>query len=298
MYPSKRANGIVGWQLVCGTLFSAATARAAEPQATPAATDNSTTSTTAVAPAGASVPSNPNEPSPPPAPQAVGSPTEVQAPSSPNSVAASPYGEAAVAVPYKSPQRSEDVPATLLDTHSDYSIGGFGGLGVMYTRFGGGDRPLVCGEGAVIIDHAFTLGGGGCWIADDMKAIDLGVSSTNTKERLQFGYGGAIIRYHLFSRRVTNLALGALVGAGGLVVGQWDTAPDGDDSDKQNFTVKTQDGVFVLEPQVAGFANLTRWLRIGAIAGYRFVSGVDLRGLKAADLRGPTLGGQIQAGWF
>lgn len=203
-----------------------------------------------------------------------------------------------MAVPYKPPQRSEDVPATLLDSRSDYSIGGFGGLGVMYTRFGGGDRPLVCGEGAVIIDHAFTLGGGGCWIPDDMNAIDLGVSSTNTKDRLQFGYGGAIIRYHLFSRRVTNLALGALVGAGGLVVGQWDAAPDSGDSDKQNFTVKTQDGVFVLEPQVAGFANLTRWLRIGAIAGYRFVSGVDLRGLKAADLRGPTLGGQIQAGWF
>lgn len=234
------------------------------------------------------------------APAAARDPTSPTAPpppvSSVNSVAASPYGvdsnEPAVAA-QAAPPPSDDAPATLLDS-SFYALGGFAGFGVMYTRFAGGDRPLICGEAAVIIDHAFTFGGGGCGIPDSMKATSIGVSNTSAEDRVQFGYGGAIARYHLFSRRSINLAIGVLVGAGGVVVGKW----IGGAKDPENFDVKNQDAVFIVEPQVGGFANLTRWLRVGAVAGYRVASGVDLKGMSASDLRGPTLGGQIQGGWF
>lgn len=305
MYPSYCIRDTLVFRVVGGILLSSVWTWANEPSApvnnserngsTPHATDTQAAATPAE-PA-------PATPATPPEPSVVQDVGTAPAPGASNSLAASPYGvpanEPAVpanepAVPAQTPTPpAEDVPATLLDS-SFYAMGGFGGFGVMYTRFAGSDYPLLCGEGAVIIDHAFTLGGGGCGIPDTMRAAPLGIANTSTEDRLRFGYGGAIARYHLFSRKVTNLAVGVLIGAGGVVVGKWNGATD----DPDNFEVKNQDAVFIIEPQVAGFANLTRWLRFGAVAGYRIVSGVDIKGLNASDIRGPTLGGQLQGGWF
>jgi hypothetical protein len=168
----------------------------------------------------------------------------------------------------------------------------------MYTRFAGNDRPLVCGEGAVIIDHTFTLGGGGCGIAAVMDGSKYGNAPHDDSDRMSFGYGGAIVRYHFFSRHVVNLAIGGLIGAGGLHISTWNGIGDQSDDTGDNYTKKGQDAVFVAEPQIGGFANLTRWLRVGVIGGYRFVSGVETKGLTSKDLSGPTIGGQIQGGWF
>lgn len=177
--------------------------------------------------------------------------------------------------------------------HGDYAIGGFGGVGVMYTRFAGHNAVQVCGEGAVIIDHALTLGGGGCGITTMLNADQYGPYGPN--DRINFGYGGAIIRYHLFSNRPINLGIGALIGAGGLTIGTLDGS---NDNGPGNLTRTRSDAVFVLEPQIGGYANLTRWLRVGVTAGYRIVSSVNTQGLSAGDLTAPTLGGVIQAGWF
>jgi hypothetical protein len=285
--------------LATSTLFSASMAWAAEPsQAAAAVANPQVASPDSAAPAVASAqPSADQTGTGQLAPAAAPTPALAAAP---NSVEVSPYGAGAsdapppTATPAPPPRR--DVPATLFDSSSDYSIGGFGGIGVMYTRFAGGDRPLICGEGAVIIDHQFTLGGGGCGIASRMSAEKYGAAPHSTDDRLLFGYGGAIVRYHFFSRRAVNLAVGGLIGAGGLQLGTWNGK--GSQSDTDNFTRKSQDAVFVVEPQVGGYVNLTRWLRFGAVGGFRFVSGVDTKGLRSQDLMGPTLGGQIQGGWF
>jgi hypothetical protein len=117
--------------------------------------------------------------------------------------------------------------------------------------------------------------------------------------RLDFGYGGAIVRYHFFSRNTVNLAVGALIGAGGISINTWDgtTTTVGGDTERR-YTNKSSDAVFVFEPQIGGFLNLKRWLRVGALGGFRVVSGVDTKGLRNKDLMGPAIGGQIQGGWF
>jgi hypothetical protein len=86
-----------------------------------------------------------------------------------------------------------------------------------------------------------------------------------------------------------NLAIGGLIGAGGMEISTYNGS--GDKSDMSNYSGKHPDVVFVVEPQIGGYANLTRWLRVGAAGGFRFVSGVDTKGLKSSDL-------MIQAGWF
>ncbi len=230
-------------------------------------------------------------------------PPSTPAPStSPTSVAASPYGPpkaaAPTALPPKpAPQHKDEGPPTLLNMSGDYAIGGFGGVGVMYTRFVGHDAVQVCGEGAVIIDHALTLGGGGCGIATEVNAEQYGPTPHYANDKMKFGYGGAIIKYHFFSNMPVNLGVGVLIGAGGITIGTLDnnnTNQYGPD----NYTHQRSWAVFVMEPQVGGYANLTRWLRVGVTAGYRIVAGVKTEGLSASDFCSPTLGGVIQAGWF
>jgi len=241
-------------------------------------------------------------------PDAVSEPTpqtgarEAATPTAPsNTVADSPYGNTSTpqepSPPSEPPptEDADDVPATLFDSHSDYAIGGFGGFGPAYTRFAGRNAALMCGEGAVLIDHALSLGGGGCGLVTEFDAEQYGPEPHDPNDRLQFGYGGAIVRYHFFSRKMINVSVGALIGGGGLVIGTWDGSGNDWESD---YSHKRGDGVFVFEPQVGGHANLTRWLRLGASAGYRFVAGIDTQGLSSWEVGGPTLTGHIHLGWF
>jgi len=233
----------------------------------------------------------------PSAPAAASDPAT--APATTAAVGPSPYGtstsyEPGVSSREELPQKR--VPETLLDSNYDYAFGGMGGIGVMYSRFGGKNVVLVCGEGAVIIDHAFTLGGGGCGMARSPKAREYSPAAYTDDDRIAFGYGGAIARYHFNSRKMVNYSLGVLVGAGGVTTGTWSEDPD--DMEDQEFEVEHSDAVFVVEPQVGVHLNITRWLRIGAVMGYRAVSAVDTEGLDAADVSGITAGGQLQGGWF
>jgi hypothetical protein len=250
-----------------------------------------------------SIPSTPNSNHAVAAPVAAGPSTAAtDAQSSASSIAASPYGppkssaEASQSARSRPvPKRAYDGPPTLLEMTSDYAIGGFGGVGVMYTRFAGIDAPQVCLDGGVLIDHVLELGGGGCFVTTTVGAQKFAPSLYNPDDRMQFGYGGAIIRYHLFSRSVVNLGIGALIGAGGLTIGTWDSSSNDWAS---NYKHMRSEAVFVLEPQVGAYSNFTRWLRIGATVGYRIVSGVNTQGVSAGDLSAPTLGGVIQGGWF
>lgn len=279
-----------------GALAKASESTTASAPAEP--TPPSVPATTAASSEGPNVPANdasPTSVTPSPAPTSSPAPAATSA----SSVEPSPYGPATAEGPTAHAEAQEpakeEKPPTLLDFSSDYAFGGMGGIGVMYTRIGGKNSALVCGEGAVIIDHALTLGGGGCGVTRLLRAQDY-ASSYDADDRLTFGYGGAIIRYHFRTRKLVNVSVGAMVGAGGVVTGSY-TPKNNSDFDK-NFKSERHDAVFIVEPQVGAHVNITRWLRVGAVAGYRLVSGVDTQGLSESDIAGPTVGGQIQAGWF
>lgn len=184
-------------------------------------------------------------------------------------------------------------PATLFDSNLDYSFGGFGGVNVVYARIAGTDGAMVGGEAAVIIDHALTFGGGGYGFVVPIE----GQKYTNQKgDVLHFGYGGAIVRYHFRSMHAVNFAVGTLIGAGGIAIGQKSSDPNADNGD--NFDVSKSEAMFVLEPQVGVYANVTRWFRVGATVGYRVVTGVETKNLSASDLSGISAGGGLHFGWF
>lgn len=165
----------------------------------------------------------------------------------------------------------------------------------MGTQIAGVNGVQVCGEGALIIDHALTFGGGGCGFATHVSAMRF---TGEADDKLTFGYGGAIIRYHFMSRKVANLSLGALIGGGGVVIGDQVDEQGNPSDDANDFKEKSTEAVFVVEPQIGAFLNFTRWMRGGALVGYRYVTGVETNGVKASDLRSPTFGATLQFGWF
>jgi len=284
--------------LFASVAFSAEPTGQAAPAPAPATSNNWVNPPAPVTTANPAV----NSPAPTTAPANSAQP---DAPSPASSLAPSPYDTAnpspspsdkvKLATPPAAEKKvADDGPPTLLGKAGDYAFGGFGGVGVQYTRFAGKNAVQVCGEGAVIIDHALTLGGGGCGITTNPNAEQYGPTPHDPNDRLMFGYGGAIIRYHLFSRSLINLGVGALIGAGGLTIGTWNNNSDGTD----RYTRVRSEAVFVFEPQVGGYTNVTRWLRVGITGGYRIVSGVSMPGLSSGDVSSPVIGGVVQGGWF
>jgi hypothetical protein len=69
-----------------------------------------------------------------------------------------------------------------------------------------------------------------------------------------------------------------------------------DIEDSETRDDSTDDAFFLFEPQLGGHLDLTRFARIGADVGYRFVAGADR--YPTRDLRGFTAGFTMQLGWF
>jgi hypothetical protein len=177
-------------------------------------------------------------------------------------------------------------------------LGGYGGLDVGYTRLVGKDAALACVGGALLVDHSFSLGLIGCGNASRISGQNYGNVVHEAGDRLELGYGGLVVGYHFFPRQLYNLSLTAMFGGGGAAIVNYRGTSWSDDDYDEHRHLKTHDALFVAEPRLTGYINLTRWARMGAFAGYRFVGGVNMQNLSAGDLSGPVVGGTVQFGWF
>ncbi len=258
--------GVLGG-LVVGTMVSVAWAQPAGSEPAPDPLPEGDTATYPELPTPAEVAASPSAP-----PASTGSATP------PAPVRAVPS-----APPAPEPE-TDTPPETLFGGDQDVVLGGFGGLNVRYTRVLGADSVWVGGEGALLLNHAFSVGAGGGGIGNEINPTG--------KTRLDFGYGGLIVRYHFFSSEVVNFAVGGLVGGGAIAVHDRHDNPDDIDWEKIGETV------FVFEPELGLYLNMTRWMRVGITGGYRFVSGVDKNDLSETDVRGAAGGGSVQFGWF
>jgi len=105
------------------------------------------------------------------------------------------------------------------------------------------------------------------------------------------GYGGVTFGYVAQPMRVVHLTAQALIGGGGLTYDVQDIAGVRPED-------APADGFFVVEPSVQGELNVSHVFRIGLGAGYRFISGASLDGLRDRDLRGASASLTLKLGRF
>ncbi len=175
-------------------------------------------------------------------------------------------------------------------------LSGYGGVDVAYTRMAGKDAVLLCGGGALLVARTFSIGLIGCGVPTRISGEAYGNVVHESGDRLELGYGGLVAGYHFFPKKVYNLSLSTMLGGGVASIANRKDSSWSSDHDHDH--VKRTDPVFVAEPRLTGYINLTRWARVGAFIGYRFAAGVDLRNLSSADLSGPVAGGSVQFGEF
>lgn len=157
--------------------------------------------------------------------------------------------------------------------------GGFGGPVVKFTQVKGNFGVLVGGYGGWLINHQFLIGGGGFGLANDIRANTevIEILGFADRPKLDFGYGGLILEYYLDPMKLMHWSVSLLVGGGGVSYREGDFM-------EHSWRDNTPDAFFVLEPAVSGELNVAKFFKIGIGAGYRFVTGVNMIGVKNSDL--------------
>jgi hypothetical protein len=206
--------------------------------------------------------------------------------------------EVEVATASRPPLRdqAEDSPPTLLN--SRLRIGGYGGMSAAYTHMLGRHGTLVGGEGAVLFNHRLSLGLAGYGFLDAPRGP---ADADGNTRRFGTGYGGFVARYAFLTRGPFYVSAGALIGGGILSLQRdrgWDDDDDRNNNDDGDWDRDSVDPFFIVQQELTAHVNLTRWMRVGATAGYRFVNGISRFGFEERDMAGVVLGSQLQMGWL
>jgi hypothetical protein len=156
-----------------------------------------------------------------------------------------------------------------------FESGGYGGPTVQAMTLGDDVAIFAGGRGGWIINHAFSIGGGGWGLTTDVATPVTDTASDDT--RLNIGYGGLIVEYTVRPFELVHYTVSMLTG--------WGSAGYGDIGDTPS------DGFFVFEPAATAELNVTEFFRIALGASWRFTDGIELEGFTDDDMQqvGATL---------
>jgi hypothetical protein len=156
-------------------------------------------------------------------------------------------------------------------------IGGFGGPTFQATSIAGETAFLMGGEGAMIVNHTFGVGGAGYGLINEIERND-----NSVKSKIKFGYGGVKFYYVSNYDKLFHFTAALLIGAGGINEEEKDVITG---HEEENET----DKLFLLIPALGVEMNVTKIFRIEFAAKYRYVNGVDLENYSDKDFSGLTI---------
>ena len=171
--------------------------------------------------------------------------------------------------------------------------GGFGGPVVNISQVREEMAVFVGGRGGWIINHMFSIGGGGYGMVTEVNAPEEADKHYGRELNINFGYGGFVSEFIVNSDNLIHYTLSALIGAGGVT---YTEDIEGEGQEEKAFD--KSDAVFVFEPAIHGELNVTEWFRINAGISYRVISGLDLYELNKSDLGGPAIQITFKFGTF
>jgi hypothetical protein len=189
------------------------------------------------------------------------------------------------------PEKKDNPPKTLIN-YRDISLSGYGAPVYKFSPVGETYGHFVGGRGGLIIDDVFVIGGGGYGLVyPDRREKFSGETYSGTEPYVHMGYGGGLLELHVFPKSLFHISAGVLIGAGGI---SFDSELEDESDDRK----RHGDSFFVAEPEVSIYVNITRFLRIGIGASYRYVNGINSDELSDSDFRGPTAQVMFAFGWF
>jgi hypothetical protein len=162
------------------------------------------------------------------------------------------------------------------------SLRDYGGFVGLDTRFGDMNNDFAMftgGHAAILLKHRIYFGMGGA-------ALTTGSRIGSVRDNLDMAYGGFLLGYILPMPGLVQLTADALMGAGGVKIGE---AVGNDELD---------DAFFAFEPTLGVELKIAPVVRIGFGAAYRYVGGLDTVGLRDNEVRDLTVSARLRAGWF
>lgn len=167
--------------------------------------------------------------------------------------------------------------------------GGYGGVALKIAPVKDESGVFLGGYGGWYINHSFLIGGGGYGLVSKIKAPETGKNGETLY--YQMGYGGLVLEYVNNSRQLTHYTFSTLIGAGGLSytykMGKGDWPFD-----------YAEDTFFIIEPEINVELNVSSHFRVGLGVGYRWISGLDLKGITDQDLSGVSANLTFKFGSF
>ncbi len=192
----------------------------------------------------------------------------------------------------KAKPEKEDNPPNTLFTGTKISLSGYGAPVYKFSPLGETYGHFVGGRGGIIFNDVFVIGGGGYGLVSPNKRDKVsGKEYTGTEPYLQMGYGGGMLELYFFPKSLIHISAGVLIGGGGV---NFSEKKEADDDCKDSHA----DSFFVVEPELNLFINVTRFLRIGVGASYRYVNGIQTEDIGNRDFRGVTGSVMMAFGWF
>jgi len=167
---------------------------------------------------------------------------------------------------------------------------GYGAPTAQLTSLGDNTAVMTGLRGGWIINDSLVLGLSASGLVNSISDRALtGSSSGESTLYTNFGYGGLLLEYYFFPHNIVHLSIGTMVGAGGLLFAE---RMNGDQDDFEG------DVLFVAEPEIGVYLNVTSFFRLGATLSYRYVTDVDTAHLSASDLSGFSGGLSLSFGGF
>ena len=158
-----------------------------------------------------------------------------------------------------------------------FTNGGFGAFEMKPGAIGGSKVGLFLGgRGGWIINHVFSIGGGGYGLVTKPELHKFTVGNVDTTLSLQMGYGGLVFEYTYNPQKAFHFTVNTLIGAGGVSYVQINDKNKDNDSEYNWDNNLGKSTFFVVEPSITAELNVLTYFRIAIGASYRFVSGVDL----------------------
>jgi hypothetical protein len=142
-----------------------------------------------------------------------------------------------------------------------------------------GEVPILLlgATGGVTVNKFLLFGVGGYGIST--KASIQG-TNPNKPLRLYGGYGGVLLGFNIFPRKVIHLSFPVLIGAGNIYLEDESFFSNGYD---ESFVVE-KSTFFVAEPGALIEVNITNFFHLGIGVSYRYIDGLNMENLSSEDL--------------